>query len=731
MKSKKNLCEVSLLLLLCFMLSVLSSCTLTSNVNDPNKQTDNEKSTEQTTDESSQSPDESSPQQIDAEEIIEIYQIAYKISKLFANEETTESFEAWHASLTLSECENAYATATILGFDGTLTEWCNALIGENVIKVEKAAAAENEETYSILFADNTTIQFIGSYAIPDTPDHFPMLTYLYNTSPDHMAIAKYIQSALASHDITLKLENRDWGTFYDARKKGDYTIARNGWVSDYSDPISFLDLWTSYSVGNDIQFGKGAHATLKMYDLDLTKWGYDVKVEDGTWAQTYDVLISTIKSCSDNNKRYEMMHLAEDMLMATGCITPLYYYTDLYMIDDSVKGFYSTPLGYKHFMYSTVDGANSINVGLSSEPDSLDPALNYTVDGATMINHLFSGLAKWTQDDNGKLIIAPDCAEALPEGTWNADGTVTYTYTLKEGLKWSDGTELKASDFVYAWNRAASEELFADYGYMFELIVGYEDVAYGVAGAKLAAVADDDARTITVTITDAVPYWNELLAFPTYFPVRADVVENANWATGANTCIGNGPYKIDSWAHNSKIVLKKNPNYHEADKVTMNKIEFHLSADPEDMLTNFKNGTWQFIEEVPTTEIPTLKKNYKDEFVIAGQMGTYYICWNINKRILPANSTLVGVEAERAQAEIRKAIGLLLDRNYIVEKITQGGEVPASSLIPMGMTNPDGTEFYKTANSTTDNFDGYYDVSPQAYNLNIYLARSILNKYYN
>ena len=67
------------------------------------------------------------------------------------------------------------------------------------------------------------------------------------------------------------------------------------------------------------------------------------------------MLISTIKSCEDNDKRYEMMHLAEDMLMETGCIVPLYFYTDIYMIDDSVKGFFSNPLGYKYFMYCTVE----------------------------------------------------------------------------------------------------------------------------------------------------------------------------------------------------------------------------------------------------------------------------------------------------------------------------------------------------------------------------------------
>ena len=410
----------------------------------------------------------------------------------------------------------------------------------------------------------------------ETKGAFPTLTYLYNTSDGHKAIGEYLAAALANAGITMNLENQEWNTFLNTRKEGNYSIARNGWLADYNDPICFLDMWTSGSGNNDVQFGKGAHASLKMYNLDLTSLGYETKVENGTWAETYDVLISTIKSCTDSTKRYAMMHIAEDMLMATGCIVPLYYYTDLYMVDSSVKGFFSNPLGYKYFMNTTVEGgATSLDVCLSSEPDTLDPALNSAVDGATMLAHLFSGLAKWSKDANGNLVIVPDCAVALPEGVANADGTVTYTYTLKDGLKWSNGDDLTASDFVFAWNRAASKDLAADYGYMFELIVGYADVAAGKEGAKLAVEAKD-AKTIEVTIANAVNYWNELLAFPTYYPVHQATVEDEAWATEPSTYVSNGPYTMTAWEHNSVITLTKSDSYHDAATVTMPTIRCHL-----------------------------------------------------------------------------------------------------------------------------------------------------------
>ena len=367
---------------------------------------------------------------------------------------------------------------------------------------------------------------------------------------------------------------------------------------------------------------------------------------------------------------------------------------------------------------------SSIAVCLASEPDTLDPALNSAVDGATMLVHLFSGLAKWEMVD-GVMKIVPDAAEELVEGVANADGTVTYTYTLRDGLKWSDGKAVTAGDFAYAWQRAGNVGTGGDYYYMFEVVDGYDEED---ENAVLNVKALDD-KTLEVTLSNAVAYWNELLAFPVYFPVREDVVSNEGWATDPSTYVCNGAYTMTGWEHNSLITLEKNPNFVDASAVTMDRIQFYLSDDANNQLTNFKNGTWQLIDDVPTNEIATLKADYPDEFKIAGQIGTYYVCWNVNEDILPEDSKLTGAEAEKAKAEIRSAIGLLFDRNYIVEDIAQGGQVPASSFVAMGMTNPDGTEFYKTAGHN-DGFDGYYNVSADATEDNFKQAVEILKKYY-
>ena len=443
---------------------------------------------------------------------------------------------------------------------------------------------------------------------------FPSLTYLYNTAESHKAVGEYLQALYAGIGIELRLENQEWNTFLSTRAAGNYDIARNGWVADYNDPSCFLELFTSKSGNNDIGFGTGAHAAVMLYSMDLTDLGYDIKVEDGTWGETYDVLLELAQTQTDPEIRFELLRRAERLLLETGAVCPIYFDTDVYMLSSDVQGFYTNPLGYKFFAETTLTGGGSLHVCLASEPESMDPGLCSTVDGATMLSHLFSGLAKWSADGT----VVADCAEELPEPEYMTDGTVHYTYRLKEGLTWSDGSRLTAGDFVYAWDRAASPALGSDYGYLMNVV-------------QSVKAADDS--TLEVTLKGNIPYWNEMLAFPTFFPVKQGLPEN--WAANADTFVCNGAYTMDSWRHDSLITLKKRPGYE--GRVTMENIHFYLSDDTNNMLTNYKNGTWQLIDSVPTNEIAMLKKQYPDEFKTASKLSTYYICFNINKSLKPAS----------------------------------------------------------------------------------------------
>lgn len=464
-------------------------------------------------------------------------------------------------------------------------------------------------------------------------------------------------------------------------------------------------------------------AKLAVYSIDCTDLGYSLKVENGTWAETYDAVVALYKAETDPVKRYKLMHKAEDLLMSTGCITPIYFYTDLYMIDPALKGFFSSPLGYKFFMYSNLNGkTDNVEVCLASEPDTIDPALNSAVDGATILVHCFSGLIKWAQDASGKLVLVPDACKAIPEGKVNADGTVTYVFELKDGMKWSDGSDVTAADFEYAWKRAAADATAADYGYMFDIIKGYPN--------DLAVSAD--GNNLTVTINNACAYFLELCAFPTYMPVKKSVVDgNEAWATSPATYVCNGPYIIKSWEHNQKIVLAKNPNYFDAANITMEQITMNLSDNDTAMLANFKNGDWQFIDSVPNDEIDALKRDYADSFVITGQMGTYYVIFNNNKDLLPKalSDTMTNEAVANANKEIRYALSLIIDRNHVVEEIGKAGQNPASSFVSSGLTDTDGKEFFENAGSNPG-FVGYFNTAKSAYAANCDEAVEILKKYY-
>jgi len=361
-------------------------------------------------------------------------------------------------------------------------------------------------------------------------------------------------------------------------------------------------------------------------------------------------------------------------------------------------------------------GTMTLNVG--AYPDTVDPALNSAVDGATYIVHTFSGLVGYEQDASGKLVLVPECAVELPTGVKTDDGKTAYTFKLREGLKWSDGTALTANDFVYAWNRAADPATAADYGYMFEVIDGYTELMEGTG--KLNVTASADGTELTVVLPVDVPYFHELCAFPAYMPVRKDIIE-ANgdaWATKPETYIGNGAYKVTEFTQ-TQMVLEKNEHFFNADKVVTDKLIFAFNSDDASLLTNFQNGSYLFIDSVPNDEIKSLQEGeYKDEFYVTGQLGTYYVSFNVN------DSALDGF-TEVEKAKIRQALGLMIDRNYIVEEIGQAGQVPAAGFVAMGLTEPDGQEFIAKNGPNRDGA-GYYSVADADYQANCDAAVALL-----
>ena len=416
------------------------------------------------------------------------------------------------------------------------------------------------------------------------------------------------------------------------------------------------------------------------------------------WAQ-YDELIDKIKLETDIAKRTEMMHEAEDILMSNGCVIPLYYYNDIYMMKENVSGMYANLFGYKFFHKVTMaDGNKTLRVNLASEPDFLDPALNSSVDGACLAVNSFAGL--YTYNAEGKTV--PDLATGYTVSDPAEDGSVTFTVTLKEGLKWSDGTALTAADFEKSWKRAAATETASDYGYMFSSFVGYPN--------ELAVKADNDT-TLTFTLAAPCAYIEGLMAFPTFFPVPAAAFATEAGAPGAWCTeagfVSNGPFICTGWNHDVSMTYEKNPNYHDAANVTVDKIEFMLSADDTAIYAAYNAGNVDIIDTVPNDEIAKLLADNNKEFKIVDNLGTYYVAFN-------ANSELFAGKTPEQAACMRLAFNILIDRNAICETVGQTGQVAASSYIPLGMADGNGGIFkpkaednsYYDVNAINDDFEG-------------------------
>ena len=404
------------------------------------------------------------------------------------------------------------------------------------------------------------------------------------------------------------------------------------------------------------------------------------------WAQ-YDELIAAIKAETDYAKRTEMMHQAEDILMSNFAVIPIYYYNDVYLQKDYVSGIYSNPFATKFFMYTKMaNGADTLRLNLASEPDFLDPALNSSVDGACLAANSFSGLYTY----NAEGVTEPACATGYEV---SEDG-LTYTVTLREGLKWSDGSDLTAADFEYSWKRATDSRTAADYEYMFSGFDGYG------TEEGINVVALDDT-TLQFVLAAPCAYIEDLMAFPTFYPVKQSVVESfddwetnpGHWAQEAGF-VSNGAYVLTAWNHDVSMTYEKNPYWYNADQVSVEKLEFMLSADDTAIYAAYNDSSIDFADAVPTDEIQTLLSN--PEFHIVDELGTYYAAFNVK------SSLFEGKTPEQAAA-MRMALSMLIDRDYICENIGQTGQVAANAYLPIGMADGNGGLF------KTDLTTGYYD----------------------
>lgn len=328
-------------------------------------------------------------------------------------------------------------------------------------------------------------------------------------------------------------------------------------------------------------------------------------------------------------------------------------------------------------------GEKILSVQVGPDPETIDPALNSAVDGGNMLLHSFECLL--AVDQNGQL--APGQAESWET---SEDG-LTWTFHLRDGLKWSDGSDLTANDFVYSWKRVCDPMVAAPYAEtVLSMVEGYDKAIEGDLDA-LQVVATDN-NTLVVTLSAPCSYFGSLAAFATLSPVQQATVE-ANgdaWATKAETYISNGPFYVSDWVPGSYIMMTKNPYYWNADAIKLDGIKWNLIEDSNAAYSAYQTGEVLMIKDVPTEEIPSLKENA--DFYVDPIIGTYYLSMNIDRE--PFNN-----------ADVRKALSLAIDRDYVANTLMQGTYSPAGNLMGPGWIDTDGKQFKDNANGGKEYID--------------------------
>ena len=325
-------------------------------------------------------------------------------------------------------------------------------------------------------------------------------------------------------------------------------------------------------------------------------------------------------------------------------------------------------------------------VQYGSNPEALDPALNSAVDGGNTIITVFETLL--IINENNETV--PGQAESW---TTSEDG-LTWTFTMRDGLKWSDGSELNAKDFEYSFKRMADPDTAAPYAETcLGMIDGFEEAA-GFPDADgnptvepnldaLNVKASDDGKTLTIVLGYPCSYFDKIAAFAAMSPVQKATVE-ANgdaWCTSPDTYVCNGPYMITEWTPSERIVLTKNPNYvggWDNSKIVTDTITLLLLEDSSASFAAYNSGEAVLIKDVPTDEIPSLTKAEDGgDFYVDTILGTYYVSLNLKRDAFK-------------DAKVRKALSLAIDRDYVANTIMQGTYSTADSIVGPGIVDENG-----------------------------------------
>ncbi|MEJ8776979.1 peptide ABC transporter substrate-binding protein [Pseudogracilibacillus sp. ICA-222130] len=314
-------------------------------------------------------------------------------------------------------------------------------------------------------------------------------------------------------------------------------------------------------------------------------------------------------------------------------------------------------------------GDQSLNINIKSEPPSLHPGTSSDTTSSAVLDQIFEGLTR--------INLEGEPEEAMAESIDVSEDGLTYTFKIREDAEWSNGDPVTAEDFEYAWKWVLDpESADTDYAYQLYPIKGAEDAKENGGSLDDVGITVEDEKTLVVELEQPTDYFLELTAFHTYYPLNKDVAsKNDKWALDVgDDYVTNGPFKLVSWEHKDRIVIEKNEDYWDADTVQLETVTMHMIDDESTALSMYENDELDWIgdpvDAIPLAAIQSMKD--AGELHIADRAGLYYYAVNHEDEVL-------------ANANIRKALALSINRQGIVDNVTQTEEKPAMALVPPSM----------------------------------------------
>ena len=333
----------------------------------------------------------------------------------------------------------------------------------------------------------------------------------------------------------------------------------------------------------------------------------------------------------------------------------------------------------------------SFRVAMGSVPVTLDPALAATDEEKTVVSHLFENLMKLQSDGSGGTTAVNGVARSYQCDT-TAEGQETYTFKLRSSAAWSDGTKVTAQDFVYAWKRLVDPATGSKNARILDMVAGYSAARTGEDALQVSAPDDE---TFVVALSGRCPYFiDSVCTAAATMPVQSAAAARENWSMSPDTLVTNGPYTVASW-ENDTMLLQQTDGYHDTRRLGPESISFRFTADAKTANFLFEKGDADFV--LGLTDEAVAKK-------IDSWMPDYYPETSVV--LLNQLSDLTSNE------NVRRAMGLVIDRNAIAELLGSRTHLAAERLVTWGIRSTTGGQF-RDFGSAVDNDSENYEKNCQ------------------